>query len=117
MPTIRDVVQALSARNGVEAVVVLGRDGLPIDASASGGMDQEGVAALVPGLVSSCEQLGEAAGRGQFGTGVIEFAGGMALVSNLTEDALLALIFAPDTNIGDLLHDLRQHRESIAALL
>ena len=117
MPTIRDVVQALSAREGVEAVVVLGRDGLPIDAHTEDGMDQEGIAALVPGLVSSCEQLGAAAGRGHFGTGVIEFSGGMALVSHLTDDALLALVFAPDTNIGDLLHDLRQHRESIAALL
>src|SRR2546423_2152143 len=44
MATIRDVVEALSRRSGVEAVVVVGRDGLPIDARAANGMDPEGVA-------------------------------------------------------------------------
>jgi predicted regulator of Ras-like GTPase activity (Roadblock/LC7/MglB family) len=117
MPTIRDVVQALSARAGVEAVVVLGRDGLPIDAQTADHLDTEGVAALVPALVSGCEQVGAAAGRGTFGTSVIEFSEGMALVSHLTDDSLLAIVFAPDTNIGDLLHELRQHRQAIAALL
>jgi predicted regulator of Ras-like GTPase activity (Roadblock/LC7/MglB family) len=117
MPTIRDVVRALSARSGVEAVVVLGRDGLPIDAQTSDSMDTEGVAALVPGMVTACEQLATAAQRGQFATSVVEFSSGMALVSNLTEEALLAIVFAPDTNIGDLLHELRQHRQAIAALL
>jgi predicted regulator of Ras-like GTPase activity (Roadblock/LC7/MglB family) len=117
MPTIRDVVQALSARSGVEAVVVLGRDGLPIDAQTSDDMDTEGVAALVPGMVTACEQLAKAAQRGHFTTSVVEFSSGMAVVSSLTEETLLAIVFAPDTNIGDLLHELRQHRRAIAALL
>ena len=52
MPGIRDVVQALQRRPGVEAVVVVGRDGLPIDSSGQG-VDADSVAALLPGVSSS----------------------------------------------------------------
>ena len=48
MATIRDVVEALSRSNGVDAVVVVGRDGLPIDSRVGDGVDSESVAALLP---------------------------------------------------------------------
>ena len=117
MPTIRDVVQALGEREGVEAVILLGRDGLPIDSHTANGLDTDGLAALVPSLVAACEQLGDAADRGGFGTGLVEYAHGMALITELTDDTLLAVLFAPDTNVGHHLFELRRHREAIAALL
>src|SRR6266702_6755687 len=40
MATIRDVVEALSRSNGVDAVVVVGRDGLPIDSRVANGVDR-----------------------------------------------------------------------------
>lgn len=117
MPTIRDVVQALGRRDGVEAVIVLGRDGLPIDTQTSNGHDPEGVAALVPSVVAACTRLGTAADRGDFGTGVVEYAGGIVVVAAVTADALLAILVRPDTNIGPMLYELRRHRDAIAALL
>ena len=117
MPTIRDVVQALGQRPGVEAVILLSRDGLTIDAHAANGVDPDGIAALVPGVVSACNRFGSAAARGAFGTGVVEFDQGMALVAELTSEALLAMVFRPDTNIGELLYDLQRHRGAIAGLL
>src|SRR5436309_8845647 len=48
MATIRDVVEALSRSNGVDAVLVVGRDGLPIDSRVANGVDAESVAALLP---------------------------------------------------------------------
>src|SRR5260221_104039 len=44
MATIRDVVEALSRSNGVDAVVVVGRDGLPIDSRVANGVDADSVA-------------------------------------------------------------------------
>jgi predicted regulator of Ras-like GTPase activity (Roadblock/LC7/MglB family) len=117
MPTIRDVVQALATRDGVEAVIVLGRDGLPIDAQAGNGLDTEGLAALVPSVVSACQRLGDAADRGGFGVGLVEYAQGMALVAGLTPDTLLAMVFKADTNIGSHLFELHRHRAAIAELL
>lgn len=117
MPTIRDVVEALSGREGVDAVLVLGRDGLPIDAKAGDGLDTDGLAALVPSVVAACNRLGSAAHRGTFGSGVVEYASGMAVVTSITPDALLAIFVKSGTNVGSLLYELRRHRGSIAGLL
>jgi len=116
MPTIRDVVAALAGREGVQAVVVLGRDGLPIDAKADG-LDADGVAALIPSVVAACTRLGNAANRGEFGTGVVEFGKGSLIISAVNADTLMAMVVMPDTNIGSLLYEMRRHRGAIAGLL
>jgi len=117
MATIRDVVEALARRGGVDAVVVVGRDGLPIDSRVANGVDAENVAALLPSVINGLAQLGEAGGRGQFATGVLEFGSGLAVVSVLNADALLIVLVRPSTNVGALLYDLRRHRPAIAGLL
>jgi predicted regulator of Ras-like GTPase activity (Roadblock/LC7/MglB family) len=117
MPTIRDVVQALAQRQGVKAAIVLGRDGLPIDSASHNGLDPDGVAAVVPPIVAACAGLGNAAACGKFESGVVEFDGGMALVTSVTPDALVALIVGAQTNIGALLYEIRKHRGAIARLL
>src|SRR3989442_167552 len=97
MATIRDVVEALSRRAGVDAVVVVSRrDGLPIDSRTKDGMDADGLAALLPSVITSMAQLGQAGGRGEFGTGVLEFAAGLLLDLHL-----------PDGSGLDLLRELR----------
>ncbi len=117
MATIRDVVEALSRSSGVDAVVVVGRDGLPIDSRAANGVDAESVAALLPTALKHMAQFGDAAGRGEFSTGVLEFSRGLAVVSVLHADALLVVLVQPATNVGALLFDLRRHRTAIAGLL
>ena len=117
MATIRDVVEALSRRAGVDAVVVVGRDGLPIDSRTGDGVDAENVAALLPAVINGMAQLGHAGQRGDFDTGVLEFGAGLAVVSVLNADALLIVLVQPSTNVGALLYDLRRHRTAIARLL
>jgi len=117
MPNIRDVVQALSRRPGVDAVIVLGEDGLPIDSHMEDGLDAEGVAALVPSVVAACKRLGDSAGRGHFDAGVVEFASGLLLVSTITSDSLVGILIAPGTNVGALLYEIKRHRSAIASLL
>jgi predicted regulator of Ras-like GTPase activity (Roadblock/LC7/MglB family) len=117
MPTIRDVVEALARRAGVDAVILVGRDGLPIDSRSANGVDAENVAAVLPAVINGMAQLGQAGGRGDFGTGVLEFGAGLAVVCVLNADALLVVLVRPDTNVGALLYDLRRHRTAIAGLL
>src|SRR2546428_8172846 len=116
MATIRDVVEALARRGGIDAVVVVGRDGLPIDARAADGLDAENVAALLPSVINGLAQLGHAGGRGEFGTGVLEFGSGLAFVSLLNADALLVVPVRPSTNLGPLRYDLCRHLLSIPCL-
>ncbi len=117
MPTIRDVVHALAQREGVDAVIVLGRDGLTIDAATQDGLEADGLAALVPSVVAACARLGQAASRGDFGLGAVEYAGGYAIICSLTPEALLAMFVRSATNLGPLLYELHRHRPAIAALL
>lgn len=117
MATIRDVVEALGRRDGVEAVIILGNDGLPIDSFAANGTDTDLLAALIPSIVQACEQLGHSAARGALTTGVLEYASGFAVVANLSADAKLLIVLRTRTNLGPLLYDLSRFRAEIAGLL
>ena len=117
MPTIHDLVRALAQREGVEAVVILGRDGLLIDTRTSGDLDGEHLAALTPAIASAAEALGQTAGHGAFVTAVVEFERGHAILSAVSADALLLVIVHPSAHLGALLYDLRRHRANIASLV
>ncbi len=117
MPTIRDLVSALRRRDGVDAAIVLGRDGLLIDGATSGDLDAEGIAAHVPPLAFAAMELGHAAARGEFGLMVLEYGAGTAVVTAVTADALLLVLLHPGANLSSLLFDLRLHRAQIAALV
>jgi predicted regulator of Ras-like GTPase activity (Roadblock/LC7/MglB family) len=117
MPTRRELVQAIARREGVDAVVVVGPDGLPIDSMSATGIDAEGLAALLPSVIRGMGELGASGARGEFATGVLEYSSGLAVTAVLHEDAMLVILVRPETNIGTLLFDLRRHRTAIAGLL
>lgn len=117
MPTIGDLVGALRQRAGVEAAIVLGRDGLLIEGRSTGGLDADTLAAHAPAVVAASDALGAAANRGAFTTGVLEYPGGLAIVSTLSADAVLLVCTRADVDLGALLFELRRNRERIAALV
>ena len=117
MASVRDLVAAIRQRDGVEAAVVLGRDGLLIDSQAMDGVDPEDLAARIPPILAAADDLGAAGGRGEMVTAVLEHAGGLALVSALNADAVLFVMLSPSANVGQLLYELRRNRGHIAALV
>jgi hypothetical protein len=117
MPTIRDLVAALRQREGVEAAIVLGRDGLVIDGQAVAGVGPDDLAAHVPSVLSAADELGRAAGRDELLTAVLEYPRGLAIVSVLSSDAVLLVLVQPSPALGQLLFELRRNREQIAALV
>ena len=117
MPTIRDLVGAIRQREGVEAAVVLGRDGLLIDSQAVGDLDAENVTAHVPSIINAADDFGAAAGRGALTTAVLEYPDGLAIVSTLTSEAVLLVLVSSAANVGQLLFELRRNRANIASLV
>ena len=117
MMPLGEVVQSLAARDGVEAVVVLSADGLPIQHSARTSFDSETVAALAATLAQHAARLGHGAGRGELVTGVLEFGGGLFILARAGTEDWLAVVANPDADVGPLLYDLRQHRSALAPLL
>lgn len=117
MASIRDVVEALGRRDGVEAIIILGNDGLPIASHVGNGADPEVLSALVPNVIQATEQLGQHAGRGVLTMGVLEYDAGYAVVASLSPQAKLLVLLRTRTNVGPLLYDLTRYRSEIAGLL
>ena len=117
MPSIRDLVAAIRQREGVEAAIVLGRDGLLIDSQTVAGLDPEDIAARIPPVIGPADELGAALRRGELLTAVLEHRGGLAIVSAMSSEAVLFVLVTPQANIGQLLFELRRNRDHIAALV
>ncbi len=117
MPTIRDLVAAIRDREGVEAAVVLGRDGLLIDSLAVPAVDAEHVAAHVPPVLLAAEELGLSSHHGALQMAVLEHERGFAIVASVSADALLLVLAHPTVNLAQLLYELRRNRANIAALV
>lgn len=117
MPSIRDLVAAIRQRDGVDAAIVLGRDGLLIDSQLSPGLQADDIAARIPAIIGSADDFGAATNRGELLTAVLEHRNGLAIVSVLSSEAILLVLVTPRANIGQLLFELRRNREHIAALV
>lgn len=117
MASIRDLVAALRQREGVDAAVVLGRDGLVIDSQAAPGLLADDIAARIPSIIGPADELGTAAGRGVVVTVVLEHQQGIAIVSVLNAEAVLLVLVQPSADIGQLLYEIRRNREHIAAMV
>jgi uncharacterized protein len=118
MPTIRDLVSAISERAGVDAAVVLGRDGLVIDSQlSSSSMDAEHVAAFIPPIVGAADEFGFNALNGGLTTAVLEYPRGFAVLTVLSSDVLLLVLVQAGANLGQLLYELRRNKDNIATLV
>ena len=116
MPTIRELVNAIAQREGVEAAIVLGHDGLLIDGRTTGS-DAEPLAALTPGIVAAARDFGSSAMRGDLVSVILEYERGIVLLTTLTADALLLVLVHPGANVGALIYALRSHRGHIASIV
>ena len=117
MPSIRDLVAAIRQREGVDAAIVLGRDGLLIDSQLTPGLEADDIAARIPAIIAPADELGAATNRGELLTAVLEHKNGLAIISVLSAEAILLVLVTPRANIGQLLFELRRNREHIAALV
>lgn len=117
MASIRDLVAALRQREGVEAAIVLGRDGLLIDSQVIPGLNAEDLAARIPPIITPSDDLGNAVGRGELVTAILEHQSGIVIMSVLSAEAILVVLVQPSANIGQLLYELRRNRAHIAALV
>ena len=117
MPTIRDLVATVRQFDGVQAALVLGRDGLLIDSEADAGLDAEQIAAHVPSILQFADELGGAAAVGTMRTAVLELEGGLVVLTAMSTEVVLLVLLRADANVGALLYDLRRHRSGLGALV
>lgn len=117
MPQLETALASLAAHPGVEHVLVLGRDGLLITHTGAPGLDADTVSAMVPGLASAASQLGAAAGHGDASTVAVKLEDGVALVSVLSAEVLLAVLLRGAVGFAPLLRELSSRRAELAGLV
>jgi predicted regulator of Ras-like GTPase activity (Roadblock/LC7/MglB family) len=117
MPGLREVVQHLVKRDGVDAVMVVSADGLVIDHASRSGVDSDAIAAMLPALTQSAKQVGEVTTGGRLTHAAFEFGSRQLVLSALGDDIYLTILTSPDVNIGNLLYDLRRHQPALASLI
>jgi predicted regulator of Ras-like GTPase activity (Roadblock/LC7/MglB family) len=116
MAGLAELIRGLATRKGVQAVILVSGDGLPIDHAAGRPIEPETIAALAATLGQHAARLGEGAGSGVFRMAVLEYAGGLLLLGSSGSGDWLAVLAEPDADIGTLLYDLRQHRAALTKL-
>lgn len=117
MSQLDTALAELRGHPGVAQLILLGRDGLVVQSTGAGEMDEESVAARIPGIEAACRELGRTGLLGTFSTAVMEYEHGVAIVVSLQEDLLLAALVEPGVGFAPLLRDLRRQRENLAELL
>ena len=116
MTGLADVLRGLAARDGVQGALLLSGEGLPIE-HAGTGFEPETVAALAATLAQYAGRLGEGKSRGELRLAVLDFARGPLVLARAGGADWLAILARPESDIGPVLYDLRQHGPALAGLL
>ncbi len=117
MSELDQTLAALRAHEGVQHVLVLGRDGLLIRHAGEGDLDPETVSAMIPAITSAAGELGGAAERGEVRTVVVRLRGAVAVVEVLADDLLLAILLRDGVGFAPLLRDLARDRDRLASMI
>lgn len=116
MPTLTELVHELAGRTGVNTVVVVSPDGLPIS-HAGQVHDAEALAALTVTLVRSARRLAEGTPVGAVARLVLEGEAGLALLGAVRNGNWIIVLTDSDADVGALLYDLRREGPALAAQL
>ena len=116
MTGLAEVLRGLAARDGVQGALLLSGEGLPIE-HAGTGFEPETVAALAATLGQCAGKLGEGVDRGELRVAVLDFGRGALVLARAGSSDWLAILAGPESDIGPLLYDLRQHGPALAGLL
>ena len=117
MSELDQALDRIRSHDGVEHVLVLGRDGLLIQHAGLRELDADTVSAMVPGVAQAAAALGGAAGLGQASTVVVRLDDGVAVVQGLSDEVLLAVLLRGNVGFAPLLRELGEGRPSLAALV
>ncbi len=117
MATLKDLLARLSSRSEVEAVFVVGQDGLLIDRTGPEGTDEEAVAAMAPNILQSARELGSAAHHEGLAAAVIEYGDGVAVLTDVPPEMIVVTFVKPGVPFSALLYELRRNRDQIAGLV
>ena len=108
MEKMHKILEELVEVAGIDVAVCVGRDGFVIDAASTGTSDTEAIGAMVSTGMGSAESVGRELGLKEMEQAMMEFKGGIVMMTALGSDALLAIVAAKDANLGGVRLQVRR---------
>ncbi len=100
---LQELVTQARDLDGIDAVLVMDRDGMTLSASAAEGVDTESLSATAANSLLVADALGAELGHlGEATQTTIEYAGGVVILMPLDEDLALLILAHTGANLGRL---------------
>ncbi len=103
--------------DGVNAAVVVGRDGFVIESAVSGKMDIDALGAMASTGMGTSEAMGKELGKGELHQMLVELDHGPIIMSPLSADELIAVVASNEANVGRVRYELKKNKERLIAAL
>ncbi len=117
MEELHKILEGIVEINGIDVAVCVGRDGFVIDAASAAEADTEAIGAMVSTGMGAAESLGRELGLEEMDQAMMEYKGGIIMMTALGTDALLVVVAAKDANLGGIrLHVRRSAPRLLEAL-
>ena len=118
MANTKSLLSELVKVEGINAAVVVGRDGFVIEGTTSGGrLDIEAVGAVISTGIGSSEVMGEALKVGEMTQAMVEYKEGVIVMGLLGRKAILAVVADSKANLGNVRYQLKQRGPEIERAL
>ena len=114
METLKSLLKELTDLDGINAAVVINRDGFMISGMMrSGEVDMEFMAAIISAGVGSSEQMARQLQLGAINLSMVECERGVAMVMLLSKEAVMAVVADPSATIGSIRYQLKKRIDDI----
>lgn len=118
MAILKDLLADLAKVEGVNAAVVVGRDGFVIEGvSDTSSMDIEAVGAVISTGIGSAEMMGRELKVGAMTQALVEYKNGILVTSLLGRDAVLAVAADVTANLGNVRYQIKKRGQEIESSL
>jgi predicted regulator of Ras-like GTPase activity (Roadblock/LC7/MglB family) len=118
MASLKSQLADLLKVEGINAAVVVGRDGFVIEGlSDAGDLDIEAVGAVVSTGLGAAEMMGRELGVGTMSVGMVEYKNGVIEMSLLGREAVLAVVADTKANLGNIRYQVKKRTQDIEASL
>jgi len=118
MADLKSELGDLVKAEGINTVVVVGRDGFVIEGVTNGaGLDVEAVGAVISTGIGSAEAMGRNLNVGAMSQGMVEYKDGVIVMSFLGSDAILAVVADLNANLGNVRYQVKKKSPEIQAAI
>lgn len=114
MATLKNLIREMTEVEGINAAVVVNRDGFMIEGvMKSSQIDMEYMAAIISAGIGSSEQIARQLELGELHTTMVECNKGVVVIVLLGDDAIMAVVADLKANLGNIRYQLKKRVQDI----